>query len=85
MGRTYELAPTQAQHQKSFYHKALVREYEDGSRILFSYGTKIMRIDSKGNLERFWDSYSATTGKHIKAFSGLNKKGYLALEMGVRR
>ena len=30
-------------------------------------------------LVRLWDGWSATTGRHIKAFCGLNKAAYMAL------
>lgn len=70
----YELKPSNG--QKSFYGKAQVELNEHGMRTLYSYGTKIMSIDRYGEMARFWDGWTATTGKHIKAFSGLDKKGY---------
>lgn len=73
---TYELMPTT--RQKSFYGKAIVRRDDDGSETLFSYGTPIV-CRNGSRLTRLWDGWSATTGKHIAAFCGLNKKGYEAL------
>lgn len=66
--------------QKSFYGKAIVRIDKDGTETLYSYGTPIIKRDG-GGLHKLWDGWSATTGKHIKAFCGLNKKDFEALEM----
>ena len=83
MAKIYELQPKN--NQKSFYGKALVKVYDDGTEVLFSYGVLIM-ARKNGVLSRFWDGtiegtdkWSATTGKHIKAFCGLNKSEYLDL------
>lgn len=70
----YELTPTN--NQKSFYGKAQVRVDDDGSRTLLSYGTEIVKRHANGFLQRLWGGWSATTGKHIKAFCGLNKKEF---------
>lgn len=68
--------------QKSFYSKATVSEFDNGDKVLYSYGTEIM-ICKGGNYYRIWDGYSMTTMKHIKAFTnGLvnGKADYIALE-----
>ena len=80
--RNYYLEPLLEQGQKSFYGKAKVFEHADGSAVLVSYGTKIMRRNPDGTYTRLWDSYSTTTGKHIKAFSGMNKKEFEELPLG---
>ena len=60
-------------------NKAIVSE-QDGKRFLQSYDTIVLSQDLKtGELLRHWDSYSNTTGKHIKLFSGLNKAEYLKI------
>ena len=76
-----ELFPIAAQHQKSFNGKAFVRISFDGSETLYSYDTPIVKRDPSGKLSRIWGGWSATTGKHIRAFCGLNKAGFDALEM----
>ena len=76
--RTYELEPTG--RQKSFYGKAHVKVYADGSEVLRSYETDVLKCNPNGTYIRLWDDWSATTGRHIKAFSGMNKKEYDALE-----
>ena len=75
--KIYELIPTN--NQKSFYGKALVKVSEDGTETLYSYGTKIISRNTEGNLKRFYNGWTATTGKHIKSFCGLSKKEFLDL------
>lgn len=75
--RSYELVPTDG--RKSFYHKAIVEVSNSGTETLFSYGTRIVSRDAKGKLTRFYGGWTATTGRHIKAFCGLNKAEFLAL------
>lgn len=62
-------------------HKAQVAIWEDGSRTLYSYGTPIVRKNQDGSLVKLWDGWSATTGRHIKAFCGLNKSQFINLGM----
>lgn len=75
--RKYELIPNDG--RKSFYGKAVVEVADDGSETLYSYGTPIVKKTAAGELVKLWDGWSATTGKHIKAFCGLNKAAYMAL------
>lgn len=74
---TYELRPVT--RQKSFYGKAVVEVADDGSQTLLSYGTPILRINADGTKKRLWFGWTATTGKHIRSFCGLNKSGFEAL------
>ena len=69
--RFYELIPTDG--RKSFYGKAIVKVAEDGSEILQSYDTDVMKRTPDGELVRLWSGWSATTGRHIYAFCGLRK------------
>lgn len=77
--RKYELIPTDG--RKSFYGKAVVMVQDDGSEILYSYGTKIIEKTPGGGLVRFWGGWSQTTGRHIKAFCGLNKSEFMELSL----
>lgn len=79
MSKTYYLIPTDG--RKSFYGKATVTIEEDGSETLTSYTTPIMKRLASGELVKLWDGWTATTGRHIKAFCGLNKSEYEALSM----
>ena len=73
-----ELIPNDG--RKSFYGKAVVDTLDDGSQVLYSYNTPIIKKYPNGELKRLYDGWSATTGRHIKAFCGLDKKGFLNLE-----
>lgn len=79
--RTFELIPLPEQNQKSFYGKAKVEIDDSGNETLYSYDTPIARRRSDGRTERIWNSWSVTTGKHIKAFLGLNKREFEKLPL----
>ena len=72
---TYELKPVDG--RKSFYHKAAVHIDDDGTATLYSYGTPIIKRATDGTLYRLWNDWTATTGRHIKAFCGLNKSEFM--------
>ena len=74
--KVYELIPTDG--RKSFYGKARVL-VDGGTETLVSYTTKVIRRDADGTLHRLWSGWSATTGRHIAAFCGINKKEWDAL------
>ena len=74
----YDLHPIDG--RKSFYGKARVILSDDGAATLVSYNTPIIRRDPSGHLTRLWDGWTATTGRHIKAFCGLNKAGFFELK-----
>lgn len=77
--KTYELSPVDG--RKSFYGKCRVEIKTSGSEILLSYNTPIIRRYSSGRMVRLFDGWTATTGRHIKAFCGLNKKEFLSLPL----
>lgn len=54
----------------------VIVEDNDGVKHLFSYNTEIMTQHKDGKFYRVWTGWSQTTGKHIKAFCGLNKAGF---------
>ena len=66
--------------QKSFYGKAQVELLEDGGEVLYSYGTRIATKYNK-QIKRHWGGWSATTGRHIRAFCGKNKREFTALPL----
>lgn len=66
-----ELSPVDG--RKSFYGKAHVRADDDGTETLISYTTDVAKRLPNGNIEKLWNGWSATTGRHIKAFCGMNK------------
>lgn len=63
---------------KSFYGKAWVIQCRNGAEALLSYKT-IVAVRVNGRIYKTWNGWSATTGRHIAAWCGLNKAGYLAL------
>lgn len=71
-----ELQPKNS--QKSFYGKAKVEE-RNGCVTLYSYGTAIASKLPDGTIKRLWKDWTATTGRHIAAFCGLNKSAFMAL------
>lgn len=75
----YNLLPKDS--HKSFYGKAKVKEYSDGTKVLQSYYTDVVEIDANGKIVRLWDGWSNTTGRHIVAFCGLYKKEFLNLPL----
>lgn len=75
--KMYELIPNNG--RKSFSGKAKVIVDENGSETLYSYDTPVIKRDTDGNLTKLWNGWSTTTGIHIKAFCGLDKKGYMNL------
>lgn len=75
--KNYELIPHDG--RKSFYGKAVVEVDNAGNETLYSYGTAIIKRLVSGELVRLWAGWSLTTGRHITAFCGLNKAGFMAL------
>ena len=73
----YDLKPTDG--RKSFYGKAIVGIEDDGTETLYSYSTPIIKRTVDGELIRLWDGWRATTGRHIAAFCGLSKSGFMRL------
>lgn len=54
--KIYKLEPVNG--QKSFYGKAVVYEYDDGTRVLKSYRTNVAAILPDGTFRRLWYGYS---------------------------
>lgn len=75
--KEYELKPTDG--RKSFYGKAVVMVEDNGTETLYSYNTPIIKRLVSGELVKLWDGWTATTGRHIQAFCGLNKAAYMSL------
>lgn len=75
--KIYELHPIDG--RASFYGKARIIIDENGVETLVSYNTPIMRRLANGTLEKLWEGWAQTTGRHIKAFCGMDKKQYQAL------
>ena len=76
--KRYELTPVDG--RKSFYNKCYVEVEDDGTEILYSYTTPIIKCLPDGKLIRLYDGWTATTGRHIEAFCGLNKQRFFEIE-----
>ena len=48
------------------------------TKILLSFGIPVARQKGK-HITRLWNGYSNITGRHVKAFCGLDKTEFLAL------
>jgi hypothetical protein len=66
--------------RKSFYGKAIKR-FDDGSEVLQSYATDVLKKTADGVFIRLWGGWSATTGTHIKSYCGMSKKEFEKLPM----
>lgn len=92
--KKYELEPMHTS-QKSFYGKAYVYEHEmTGWRYyrLISYQTPVLNVkvrDGVTYISRRWNSYSATTLRHVNeflkqlCFPALTAKQWRALHVGA--
>ena len=67
---------------KSFYGKAIVRDYDNGTSVLRSYATDVIRRNADGSLTRLWGGWSATTGRHVASFCGINKAVWDKMPVG---
>lgn len=70
--------------RQSFYGKARVDEREDGSKVLYSYGSAVAYISPEGEVSVLRDGYataysSATTLRHFKEFLYQNNKEVASL------
>ena len=64
--------------------KAQTLYCDDGSEILQSYETQVVRRYPDGTLHRLWDGMSHTTARHIRNFCNINVKQYRELPKGKR-
>ena len=75
MGKYY-LMPCERQNQKSFGCKAVVEVMDDGTKVLYSYTTKIAKITTGGLLVRLCgyerECSSQTTMRHLASFCATN-------------
>lgn len=74
----FDLIPT---NRKSFYGKAQVDIEDDGSTVLYSYGTPIVRKHPDGTIKRIYPKdLSNTTARHLIAFCDLHTSDFRKLE-----
>lgn len=63
----YELTP-RYDSRKSFYGKAHIIEYPDGTKQLQSYNTIVCELSPNGVFRSLWDGRTQTTSRHIREF-----------------
>ena len=82
----FDLVPVDG--RKSFYGKARVFRFNDGTAFLKSYDTNVARRDPDGSLHRLvgsmngWrgaEAVTATTMRHIRAFCGITRDEWLKM------
>ena len=81
----HELEPDDS--HRSFYGKAHTKTVDDGTIYLCSYHTIVMSRTPDGLCHRHWGGWSATTGRHVRAFAGgeWNKKKWDAAPVEPKR
>ena len=52
------------------YMQAVIKYYDDGSEILQSYSTNVVKKTPDGKYIRLWDGWSSSTMKQVKAYCG---------------
>ena len=52
------------------YMSAYIKYYDDGSQILQSYNTDVVKRTLSGKYIRLWDGWSPSTMKQVKAYCG---------------
>lgn len=83
----YNLIP-EYDNSKSFYGKAKVTVYPNGTKVLTSYKTEVAAIMPDGSFRRLWNGYSATTSRHVNEFrlqnglAAINKTEWIRLPLG---
>ena len=66
---------------KSFYSKARQVSNEAGE-LLISYDTPVaFKFADSGNIIRLWDKWSATTGRHLRAWHGIDKAQWMSMQV----
>lgn len=62
--------PREIERKRLNYMQAYIKYYDDGSQILQSYNTDVVKRTPDGQYIRLWGSWSATTNKHVHAYCG---------------
>lgn len=62
--------PREVNRYRLNYMQACVKQYDDGSEILQSYTTDVVKKTPKGKYIRLWHSWSPSTSKQVHAYCG---------------
>ena len=67
--------PREINRKRLNYMNACVKYYDDGSEILQSYSTDVVKKTPDGKYIRLWHSWSPATMKQVKAYCGQYFRG----------
>lgn len=62
--------PKEIERKRLNYMSAYIKYYDDGSQILQSYNTDVVKRTPDGQYIRLWDSWSSSTNKQVRAYCG---------------
>ena len=62
--------PKEIERKRLNYMSAYIKYYDDGSQILQSYNTDVVKRTSDGQYIRLWDGWSSSTNKQVSAYCG---------------
>lgn len=62
--------PREIERKRLNYMNAYIKYYDDGSQILQSYSTDVVKRTPSGKYIRLWKSWSPSTMKQVKAYCG---------------
>lgn len=67
MNKVYKF---QTDKRRLNYMQAWIKTYNDGTEILQSYNTDVVRKNPDGTYTRLWHSWSPSTSKQVRAYCG---------------
>lgn len=62
--------PKEIERKRLNYMQAYIKYYDDGSQILQSYNTDVVKRTPDGQYIRLWDDWSSSTNKQVSAYCG---------------
>lgn len=62
--------PKEIERKRLNYMQAYIKYYDDGSQILQSYNTDVVKRTSDGQYIRLWDGWSSSTNKQVSIYCG---------------
>ena len=62
--------PKEIERKRLNYMSAYIKYYDDGSQILQSYNTDVVKRTPDGQYIRLWDGRSSSTNKQVSAYCG---------------
>ncbi len=62
--------PKEIERKRLNYMQAYIKYYDDGSQILQSYNTDVVKRTPDGQYIRLWDGWSSSTSKQVSIYCG---------------